>query len=125
MPVRTWDDVKAFTKAVADFLARGLPDRFTSLMTRTKRTGKIFIDYMRNMRGATAIEVYSTRARKGAPIAVPLRWEELSETRSDSFTLANIRERLQKAGNPWEGYMDLKQPITDEMRLRLGIGPDR
>jgi len=122
MPVRAWDDVKAFTKAVAEFLARGLPGRFTSMMTKTRRTGKIFIDYMRNMRGATAIEAYSTRARKGAPIAVPLRWEELADMRPDSFTLANIRERLQKAGNPWEGYMDLKQPITDEMKLRLGTG---
>lgn len=120
MPVRDWDEVKAFTKAVAEFLARGLPGRFTSMMTKTKRAGKIFIDYMRNIRGATAIEAYSTRARKGAPIAVPLRWEELAHVRPDSFTLANMHERL-KAGNPWEGYMDLKQPITDEMRLRLGI----
>jgi bifunctional non-homologous end joining protein LigD len=122
LPVRTWTDVKDFTKAVADFLAKGLPDRFTSMMTKTRRTGKIFIDYMRNMRGATAIEAYSTRARKGAPIAVPLRWEELADVRPDSFTLANIMERLQKAGNPWEGYMDIKQPITDEMKLRLGTG---
>jgi DNA primase len=49
-----------------------------------------------------------------------LRWDELAEARPDQFTLANIHERL-KAGNPWEGYMDIKQPITDEMKLRLGI----
>lgn len=122
MPVRTWDDIKAFTKAVAEFLARGLPGRFTSMMTKTRRTGKIFIDYMRNIRGATAIEAYSTRARKGAPVAIPLRWEELADARPGSFTLANISERLQKAGNPWEGYMDIKQPVTDEMKLRLGVG---
>lgn len=120
MPVRDWDEVKAFTKAVAEFLARGLPGRFTSMITKTRRTGKIFIDYMRNIRGATAIEAYSTRARKGAPIAVPLRWEELTEVRPDQFTLANISERLQSP-NPWEGYMDIKQPITDEMMLRLGL----
>jgi len=121
MPVRNWDEIKAFTKAVAEFLARGLPGRFTSMMTKTRRTGKIFIDYMRNIRGATAIEAYSTRARKGAPIAVPLRWEELANVRPDQFTLANIRERLQ-APNPWQGYEDIKQPVTDEMKLRLGIG---
>ncbi|CAG1066555.1 Multifunctional non-homologous end joining protein LigD [uncultured bacterium] len=119
MPVRTWEEVRAFTKLTAEFLARGLPGRFTSMMTKTKRAGKIFLDYMRNIRGATAIEAWSTRARKSAPIAVPLRWEELAIVRPDSFTLANVRERL-KAGNPWEGYMDLRQPVTDEMMLRLG-----
>ncbi len=120
-PIRDWDEVKAFTKAVAELIARGLPDRFTSMMTKSRRIGKIFVDYMRNIRGATAIEVYSTRARKGAPIAVPLGWEELMEVRPDSFTLKNIRQRIKEAGNPWQGYMDLKQPITERMKEKLGI----
>lgn len=125
LPVRDWAEIKAFTKTVAEFVARGLPQRFTSMMTKTRRTGKIFIDYMRNIRGATAIEVYSTRARKGAPIAVPLRWDELIEVRPDLFTLSNIKERIRKADNPWDGYMDLRQPVTVEMMGRIGIGPGR
>ena len=120
-PVRDWEEVKSFSKALAEFIARGLPGRFTSMMTKSRRVGKTFVDYMRNLRGATAIEVYSTRARKGAPIAVPLRWEELMQVRSDSFTLRNIKDRIKEAGNPWEGYMDLRQPITDRMKERLGI----
>lgn len=120
-PVRDWKEVKAFTKALAEFIVRGLPGRFTSMMTKSRRTGKIFVDYMRNLRGATAIEAYSTRARAGAPIAVPLRWTELMDVRSDSFTLKNIRERIRETGNPWKGYMDLKQPITERMKERLGI----
>lgn len=125
LPVRDWAEIRLFTKAVAEFIARGLPDRFTSVMTKTRRAGKIFIDYMRNIRGATAIEAYSTRAKKGAPIAAPLRWDELMEARPAMFTLSNIRTRIRGIGNPWEGYMDLKQPVTDEMMGRLGIEPTR
>lgn len=125
LPVRDWAEVKAFTKAVAEFVARGLPGRFTSMMTKTRRTGKIFMDYMRNIRGATAIEAYSTRARNGAPVAAPLRWDELPDARPDMFTLSNIRERIREAPGPWDGYMDVKQPITDEMMERLGIGPGK
>ena len=121
-PVRDWEEVKAFSKAIAEFIARGLPERFTSMMTKSRRTGKIFVDYMRNLRGATAIEAYSTRARKGAPIAAPLRWEELMEVRPDSFTLKNMGDRIKAAGDPWQGYMDLKQPITERMKEKLGIG---
>jgi len=120
LPVRPWGEVKAFTRGVAEFLARGLPGRFTSVMSKSRRTGKIFIDYMRNMRSATAIEAYSTRAKKGAPVAMPLSWEELAGQRPGSFNLSNARERL-LAPDPWEGYMDIRQFVTVEMELRVGM----
>lgn len=121
LPVRDWDEIKEFTRGVAEFIARGLPDRFTSMMSKSRRTGKIFIDYMRNIRGATAIEAYSTRAKPGAPVAAPLGWDELMLYGPGHFTLANMKERIREAGNPWEGYMDLKQPVTIEMEEKIGL----
>ncbi|MBI5492490.1 MAG: DNA ligase D [Deltaproteobacteria bacterium] len=121
-PVHGWDEVKAFTKAVAEYMARGLPGRFTSMMTKSRRAGKIFIDYMRNMRGATAIEAYSTRARAGAPVAAPVGWDELMEVRSDSFNIKNLPERIKKIKDPWKGYIDAHQTITPEAKRAIGLG---
>ncbi|MBZ0220816.1 MAG: DNA ligase D [Candidatus Methylomirabilis sp.] len=121
LPVRDWDEIRDFTRAVAEFVARGLPDRFTSMMTKSRRAGRIFIDYMRNIRGATAIEAYSTRAKPGATIAAPLGWDELMLYGPGSFTLANMKERIREAGNPWEGYMNVKQPVTIEMEEKIGL----
>ncbi|WKZ33208.1 MAG: DNA ligase D [Thermodesulfobacteriota bacterium] len=121
LPIRDWEEIQGFTRAVAEFVARGLPDRFTSMMTKSRRTGRIFIDYMRNIRGATAIEAYSTRAKPGAPIAAPLGWDELMLYGPGSFTLANMKDRIRDAGNPWDGYMDIKQPVTIEMEEKMGL----
>src|SRR3569623_36528 len=107
---RPWDEVKAFSRAVAYHFAKTLPDRYTAKMTKRTRTGKIFIDYLRNGWEATAVAAYSTRARRGAPVSTPLAWKEMSEElRTDSYPVANIRERL--AGlreDPWEEYLVLK-----------------
>jgi bifunctional non-homologous end joining protein LigD len=90
-----WNEIKKFCKMVADSLVREAPERYTSTMSKTKRTRKIFIDYLRNARGATAVAAYSTRAKPGAPISTPLDWEELTtEIRSDHFTIRNLPERL-------------------------------
>lgn len=123
LPERDWEEVKAFTKAVAEYIAKGLPERFTSMMTKSRRTGKIFIDYMRNIRGATAIEAYSTRAKAKAPVAAPISWEELlSGVRSDAFTVENMEERIiGLTKDPWEGYFKLRQSITKEMKDRFGL----
>jgi bifunctional non-homologous end joining protein LigD len=89
-------------------------------MSKSKRKGKIFVDYLRNARTATAICAYSTRARPGAPVSVPLRWEELSaDVREQSFTVRNVRERL--AGlrkDPWEGYETARRPLTKALFAR-------
>ena len=74
-----WEEAKPFAKMVADHLVTAIPQRFTSNMAKRVRKGKIFIDYLRNARGATAIAAYSTRAKPGAPVSVPIAWDELSK----------------------------------------------
>lgn len=116
-PEREWDEVKAFSKAIAEHLAHTLPDRFTANMAKVKRTDKIFIDYLRNGSGATAVAAYSTRAKSDASISVPIFWEELdTDIRSNSFNVSNIQERLSKLDHdPWQDYFKLKQRITSKM----------
>lgn len=115
--VHTWDEVKAFSKAIADHLAHMIPDRFLAHMSKQKRKGKIYIDYLRNARGATAVAAYSTRARPGAPVSVPLAWDELSvDMRSDHYTIANLPDRLsQLRQDPWKDYFSTHQRITRKM----------
>ena len=122
-PVHTWDEVKAFSKGLADHLARLIPDRFTANMSKQKRKGKIYVDYLRNAKGATAIAAYSTRARTGAPVSVPLAWEELSvDRRSDHFTLDNVVERLNGLKqDPWRDYVSVKQKLTRKMHASLSM----
>ena len=121
--VHTWDEVKAFSKGVADHLVRLIPDRFIANMSKQKRKGKIYVDYLRNAKGATAIAAYSTRARPGAPVSVPLAWEELSvDVRSDHFTVANMVARLNGLKrDPWRDYFSVKQKLTRKMKLSLGV----
>ncbi|MGZ8422695.1 MAG: DNA ligase D [Nitrospira sp.] len=119
--VHTWDEVKAFSKAIADHLAHMIPDRFLAHMSKQKRKGKIYIDYLRNAKGATAVAAYSTRARPGAPVSVPLAWDELSvDMRSDHFTIANLPDRLsQLRQDPWKDYFSTQQRITRKMLAAL------
>ncbi len=116
-----WEQAKAFSKSVAEHLVRTIPQRFTANMAKRARKGKIFIDYLRNARGATAIAAYSTRAKPGAPVSVPLAWEELSEDlKADHFTVANVPSRLKHLKkDPWFEYARVKQRLTDGMSQRL------
>ncbi len=108
-----WDDAKAFTQSVAEKMSRDHRDRYIATMSKRARRGRIFIDYFRNGRGATAVAAYSTRARTRAPVSTPIAWEELSEgMRPDHFTIDNLRERLDfLRRDPWEGFFKLKQRI--------------
>jgi bifunctional non-homologous end joining protein LigD len=123
-PKRGWDQIKAFSKAVAESMTRDAPDIYVATMSKSKRAGRIFIDYLRNGRTATAVSAYSTRARAGAPVSIPLRWEELtSDLRSDHFNIRNVPERLAKlAADPWDDYEAARRPITAAMQKRLGVG---
>jgi bifunctional non-homologous end joining protein LigD len=116
-----WEEGKTFAKLVADHLVTTIPQRFTSNMAKRARKGKIFIDYLRNARGATAIAAYSTRAKPGAPVSVPIDWDELSEDMpSDYFTVANVPARLTRLRtDPWEAYGRSARRVTAEMRKRL------
>lgn len=116
-----WDEAKSFAKAVADHMVSTIPQRFTSNMAKRVRKGKIFIDYLRNARGATAIAAYSPRAKPGAPVSVPITWDELStEVTSDHFTVMNVPARLkQLRRDPWRGYDDSACRLTVGMKKRL------
>ena len=120
-----WEEVAAFSKALADAVSTAAPDHFTSNMSKKARDGKIFIDYLRNNRGATAIAPYSTRARAGAPVAVPIRWDELSaKLKSDAFTLRDVPRRLKGLKqDPWADFNSLKKAIPRSAWTRLGYDP--
>src|SRR3546814_6536650 len=81
-PGHDWDAHKDFSKRFAEALSLAEPDRYVATMSKAKRKGKIFIDYLRNQRGSTAIMPYSARARENAPVAVPVGWEELADLKS-------------------------------------------
>jgi bifunctional non-homologous end joining protein LigD len=113
-----WDEVKAFTKAVSESIVHDEPQRYTSMLPKVRRQGKIFIDYLRNGRGATSIAAYSTRARPGAPVSAPLFWEELDdpEIRGNTFTVENLPARLDALkSDPWEGFAKARRAITVKM----------
>jgi bifunctional non-homologous end joining protein LigD len=117
-----WDEVKAFTKSVAEAVTAAQPDLYTAKLPKVRRQGKIFIDYLRNGRGATSICAYSTRARPGAPVSTPLFWEELDDPklRGNTYTVENLPARLEKLpSDPWEGFAKVRQSITAAMRKKL------
>jgi len=111
-----WDQMKAFTKAVAEEMTRRQPKNFTTKLAKAHRKGRIFIDYLRNGRGATFVAPYSPRARPGAPIATPISWEELAGGLTpDRFTIKTLPARLGEA-DPWHAYAKTKQAITAAAR---------
>lgn len=114
-PEAEWDAVKAFTKAIADRMARDEPEKYVSTISKAKRTGKIFVDYLRNQRGMTAVAPYSPRAREGAPVSMPLAWEELTPAIGPRhFTLLNARARLDALGeDPWADFRRRAKPLPN------------
>jgi bifunctional non-homologous end joining protein LigD len=99
-PKAEWPEVKDFAKRFAMALAEAEPDRFTADLAKAKRTGRIFVDYLRNQRGATAVMPYSARAREGAPVAAPIGWEELDEMKSGArFTVRDTELLLERASS--------------------------
>ncbi|AGP36813.1 DNA ligase D [Sorangium cellulosum] len=119
---RRWDEVKPFTKAVADALVRFDPARYIATLSKAKRTGKVFVDYLRNGRGATAVAPYSTRARPGAAVATPLSWDELDAPLDPaSFTIETVPQRLAAIADPWAELPTVRQSITSAMMKQVGL----
>jgi bifunctional non-homologous end joining protein LigD len=118
---RSWDEVKEFCHGVATLITGSDPNRFAATMSKAARPGKIYIDYLRNERGSTAVAPYSSRARDGAPVSMPLSWTELHRVKSGAaFTVANALAHIKKRKrDPWEGYGRLKQRITDAARKSI------
>ncbi|HJV36501.1 DNA ligase D [Geomonas sp.] len=112
-PVSDWKQTTPFTKRVAREMEAKYPDRFTAKLAKEERGGRIFVDWMRNGRGANAAEPYSLRGRPGAPIATPITWQELvAGIRPDSFHLRDIEARLAALKeDPWPEYFELRQRL--------------
>jgi bifunctional non-homologous end joining protein LigD len=112
-PRAGWEEVKQYTQRIAEEMAADSPTRYVTKMTKTLRRGRIFVDFLRNGRGATAVSAYSTRARPGAPVSAPLTWDELSEDiRPNHYSLTNLQQRLDHlAKDPWAGFFSTRQTL--------------
>ncbi|MGH7243298.1 MAG: DNA ligase D [Phycisphaerales bacterium] len=108
-PRATWEEAKEYAGDVARRLAAEEPEKYVAIMTKARRGGKIFVDYLRNGRGATSVAPYSVRARKGAPISMPLAWSKLDALESASeFAVAGFDG---KERDVWEGFFDRARPL--------------
>lgn len=116
-----WDTLKAFGKAFSQFMASELPDRFSARMGPKNRIGKVYVDYLRNGRGASTVAAYSVRARPGLPVSVPIGREELAQLRdSKQWHIGNLQQRLAAlSDDPWAGYAN-RQRISQAMWKKLG-----
>jgi bifunctional non-homologous end joining protein LigD len=112
-PAADWDTAKQFSKALVEGMVKDEPSKYLAVMTKAKRANKIFLDYLRNGYGATAVCAFSTRARAGAPVSVPIEWDELdAKVRSASFDVKNIEERLAALKrDPWAEFDDARVPL--------------
>jgi bifunctional non-homologous end joining protein LigD len=109
-----WTLTKRFAKGFAEALSQSEPQRFLATATKSLRSKRIFVDYLRNGRGATAVASYSLRARPGAPVALPIGWNELAKLkRADSFTMKNVPDKLKRRRkDPWQGIADVQQNLA-------------
>jgi bifunctional non-homologous end joining protein LigD len=105
----SWDEHRDFAEALARLMAEEEPDRFTAVMSKAKRRGKIFVDYLRNQRGSTAIAPYSSRANKDASIALPVSWQSLGRIRD--ARPAHVNDFSPPRADPWKGYFHVKQGL--------------
>lgn len=123
--LRDWDSTKAFSQAVVQHLARTIPQRFVAKSGPRNRMGKIFVDYLRNGRGATTVSAWSARARPGLGVSVPVTWSELpSLTGGAHWNLSNIEERLRIGNAPWQGYDRAAASLGEAMRALGAAGSD-
>ncbi len=113
VPKADWAQARLFCESFAQAMAAHAPQTYVATMSKAKRNGKIFIDWLRNARGATSVASWSLRARKGAPVAVPLRWDELGRIkRPDAYDLAKAKRRAASlSSDPWEGSDALRQTL--------------
>ncbi|HEY3665491.1 MAG TPA: DNA ligase D, partial [Polyangiaceae bacterium] len=119
-PQADWDTVKAVCRSLAEELARREPERYVATMSKAKRTGKIFVDYLRNGRGATFIAPYSVRAREGAGVAFPVEWEDLTaKFKPEAFNVRNAKKVLAKRRrDPFAALLTHQQRL-----LNLPVAP--
>ncbi|OZI59881.1 non-homologous end-joining DNA ligase [Bordetella genomosp. 11] len=126
VPVRAtlgWEDVRRFCKGIAQELEDMQPEIFVASMSKAKRADRIFVDYLRNSDGATAVAAFSARARQGAPVSMPIPWEVLDaadDPRGDTFNVRNVPARIRAWGDdPWAGYDGARKALTAAMREKF------
>ncbi len=120
-PEHNWNTLKSFTHNFVLAMEKVSPKLYLSKMTKSARAGKIYLDYLRNERGATAVAPYSPRARAGASVSMPLAWSELQSPARPSFHVANQSEwlpRLKK--DPWKQLLNIDQRLTPEAIKSIG-----
>lgn len=114
-----WTNAKAFARALCAAAAKDAPERYVMTMSKAARGGKVFLDYLRNDRMATAVAPYSPRARAGAPVSMPISWAQARAGLDPAkFTIRSAPGRLAKA-DPWQDYCDAERPLSEAIR-RLG-----
>jgi len=118
-----WSETKAFSHAVARHMARVVPQRFSAVLGPKNRVGKIFIDYLRNSRGASTVAAFSVRARSGMGVSMPVSWDEIREvSRGDEWTMRTAIERQRSlTADPWPDYWQTRQGVTAAMRRAVGM----
>jgi bifunctional non-homologous end joining protein LigD len=120
-PGYDWDTVKGFSQAVVAHMVETIPERFVQKSGGGNRVGKIFIDYLRNGRGATTAAAWSARARPGLGISVPVSWDELAHLRGgDHWTVKTVHPRLGVGNTPWDGYAKSARGLASAMK-KLGF----
>lgn len=122
-PQHEWPVVKGFSKAVVEHMARVIPRRFVAKSGAANRIGRIFVDYLRNGRGATTVAAWSARARPGMGISVPMEWDELDGMDAlPAWSVRDFTERGEIGNAPWKGYERSRRPLAAAMR-KLGFKP--
>jgi bifunctional non-homologous end joining protein LigD len=120
----TWEEVRDFARTLVEEMARAEPDRYLAEASRAQRSGRIYLDYLRNGYAASAVAPYSTRARAGAPVSFPVEWSELNDSlRPADFDVRTVPSLLkQRARDPWAGYAAVKQSLDRGVLERAHSG---
>jgi bifunctional non-homologous end joining protein LigD len=118
-----WRLVKGFAEALAKAMAVDAPSLFTAVSSKERRKGRIYLDYLRNARGASAVCSYSLRARPSFPVATPIAWEELRKlSGGNAFDRLSVVRRLDAlAADPWDGLLSSSSAITAKARRDVGM----
>jgi bifunctional non-homologous end joining protein LigD len=118
-----WPTVKGFAEALSKAMAGDAPSLFTAISSKERRRGRIYLDYLRNARGASAVASYSVRAKPGLPVATPIAWEELRKlSGGNAFDRLSVMKRLESlAADPWDELLSSSSKITATMRRAVGM----